>query len=169
MASSVLPSLASATASSRELWAAVPNDDLIAYDLAVILTWAKRNREATDAFEKAVGDEPPEYVLGPIIRAYRDQKRFAQAERWARSVQERNPTDASWVKLRGLVLADQGKTKEARALLEPLAAMHPEDAEIWLALGYAALRGRDRAAALRAYKEALRLQPENREAMDAIA
>ena len=158
-----------AIAALRELLAAAPSDRLVAYDLAVILTWVGRNREATDAFEKAGGEEPPEYVLGPIIRAYRDQKRFAEAERWARAAQQRYPLDASWAKLLGLVLADQGKTKEARALLEPWAAKQPDDAEIWLALGYASLRSRDRFGTLRAYGQALRFQPENREAMAAMA
>ena len=72
-------------------------------------------------------------------------------------------------KLLGLVLADQGKTKEAMALLEPWAAKQPDDAEIWLALGYASLRGKDRFGTLRGYGQALRLQPENREAMGAMA
>ena len=158
-----------AIAALRELLAAAPGDPLVAYDLAVVLTWVGRNREATDAFEKAGGDEPPEYVLGPIIRAYRDQKRFAEAERWARAAERRYPVDASWAKLLGLVLADQGKTKEAVALLEPWAATQPEDAEIWLALGYASLRSKDRFGTLRAYGQALRFQPENREAMGAMA
>lgn len=43
-----------AIAALRELLAAAPNAALVAYDLAVILTWAGRNREATEAFEKAV-------------------------------------------------------------------------------------------------------------------
>ena len=113
--------------------------------------------------------DPPEYVLGPIIRAYRDQKRFAEAERWARAAMARYPLDATWAKLLGLVLADQGRTKEALALLEPWAATQPYDAEIWLALGYASLRSGDRFGTLRGYGQALRIQPENREAMSAMA
>jgi biofilm PGA synthesis protein PgaA len=158
-----------AVAALQELLTAAPRDRLVAYDLAVVLTWVGRNREATDAFEKAGGEEPPEYVLGPIIRAYRDQKRFAEAERWARAAGQRYPTDASWATLLGLVLADQGKTKEALALIEPWAAKQPDEAEIWLALGYASLRGGDRFGTLRGYGQALRFQPENREAMRAMA
>lgn len=66
-------------------------------------------------------------------------------------------------------LADQGKTKEARALLEPWATKEPDDAEIWLALGYASRRAGDPFGTLRGYGEALRVQPENREAMAAMA
>ena len=54
-------------------------------------------------------------------------------------------------------------------MLEPWAATQPYDPEIWLALGYAALRSGDRFETLRAYGQALRLQPKNREAADAMA
>ena len=67
------------------------------------------------------------------------------------------------------MLADQKRSEEALVLLEPWAATQPEDAEIWLALGYAALRSNDRFETLRAYGQALRLQPTNREAADAMA
>jgi biofilm PGA synthesis protein PgaA len=67
------------------------------------------------------------------------------------------------------VLADQKRTNEAIALFEPWAATQPYDPEIWTALGYAALRSGDRFETLRAYGQALRLQPNNREAADAMA
>jgi biofilm PGA synthesis protein PgaA len=157
-----------AIAALRKLLAENPSDQLVAFDLAVILTWASRSREATDTFEEAGGAEPPEYVLGPVIRAYRDQKRFAEAERWAREAVQHYSSDATWKKLLALVLADRGRTKEAIETLTPLAAANPDDAEVWLALGYASLRAGDYAAARRNYGEALRLQPKNREAARAI-
>jgi poly-beta-1,6 N-acetyl-D-glucosamine export porin PgaA len=159
----------SAISALRELLATTPDDALARYDLAIILTWVGRNREATDAFEKVNEAQPPDYVLAPIIRAYRDQKRFAEAERWARTAQERSSLDATWAKLLALVLTDQDQTREALELLEPWAVARPDDAELWLALGYASLRSKDRFGALRAYGQALRLQPENREAMGAMA
>ena len=158
-----------AIAALRKLLTENPGDSLVAFDLAVILTWAKRPREATDVFERAGNTEPPEYALGPMIRAYRDQKQFAKAERWARVAGERFPQDAAWKKLRGLILADQGRTAEALTLLKPMTTENPTDAEIWLALGYAARRAKDRANALRNYRQALLLQSDNREAADAIA
>ena len=67
------------------------------------------------------------------------------------------------------MLTDQKRSEEALVLLKPWAATQPEDAEIWLALGYAALRSGDRFETLRAYGQALRLQPTNREAADKLA
>jgi hypothetical protein len=52
-------------------------------------------------------------VLGPIIRAYRDQKRFKEAERWAFEAAKRYPLDPTWIKLRGLVLADPGEDERS--------------------------------------------------------
>jgi hypothetical protein len=71
-------------AALRKLLAEGTDDPLAANDLAVILTWVNRPREATDAFERGSAVEVPDYVLAPIVRAYRDQKRFAEAEWWAR-------------------------------------------------------------------------------------
>jgi biofilm PGA synthesis protein PgaA len=77
--------------------------------------------------------------------------------------------DSTYAKLLALVLADQKRGKEATELLKPWAATQPDDPEIWLALGYAALRSGDRFGTLRAYGEALRLLPDNREAAKAMA
>ncbi len=158
-------------AALRKLLAEGSQDPLVAYDLAVTLTWVNRPREATDVFEKAnsTATEIPTYALAPMVRAYRDQKRFAEAEQWAREGQRRYPMDSTWAKLLALVLADQKRGKEATELLKPWAATQPYDPEIWLALGYAARQSGDRFGTLRGYGEALRLQPNNREAAEAVA
>jgi hypothetical protein len=59
---------------------------------------------SADAFERARAGEVPAYVLPPIIRAYRDQKRFAEAERWALEGQRRYPMDSTWPTLLGLLI-----------------------------------------------------------------
>jgi predicted Zn-dependent protease len=122
----------------RKLLADKTDDPLVAYDLALILTWMNRPREATEAFEHADLTQVPAYVLALIVRAYRDQKRFAEAEWWAREGQRQYPIDSTWPKLLALVLTDQKRSEEAFVLLKPWAATQPEDAEIWLALRRAA-------------------------------
>ena len=116
-------------AALRKLLAEGTQDPLVAYDLAVILTWVNRPREATDVFEKAnsTATEIPTYALAPMVRAYRDQKRFAEAEQWAREGQRRYPMDSTWAKLLALVLADQKRGKEATELLKPWAATQPDE------------------------------------------
>jgi Flp pilus assembly protein TadD len=112
-------------------------------------------REAIEAFEQTGMQEVPDYVLAPIIRAYRDQKRFAGAERWARAGAKEDPLDLTYPKLLGLVLADQGHIADALAVLQPLTTTQPDDPEVWLALGYASQRAKDRFAILRNYGQAL--------------
>jgi len=63
----------------RTLLTASPSDTATAFDLAVVLEWAGRPREATDAFERTGVAEPPEYVLGAMVRAYRTERRWAEA------------------------------------------------------------------------------------------
>src|SRR3954463_12584649 len=68
-----------AVSTLRALLAASPSDTAVGFDLAVILEWAGRPREATDGFERTGVAEPPEYVLGAMLRAYRTQKRWPEA------------------------------------------------------------------------------------------
>ena len=158
-----------AIAALNKLIAADEDQPAASFDLAVVLTWVDRPGDATAAFEKAGGAPPPEYVLAPVIRAYRDQQRFADAERWARDGVARFPENATLAVLLGLVLADQGHATEAIERLEPWAARRPDDAEIWLALGYASLQARERFQALLAYAKARRARPDDAEASRSMA
>ena len=63
-----------------------------------------------------------------MIRPYRDQGRFGEAERWAREGMRRFPIDGTWPKLLALVLADQQHAGEAITLLKTWAAAQPRTA-----------------------------------------
>ncbi len=91
------------------------------------------------------------------VRALRDRKEFAAAEAAARAGLRRHPGDAAFALILGLVLADQGRADEARAVLRGVARGRP--LELLLAEGYAAEVGRDPFAALDAYAAAARLAP----------
>src|SRR5271169_3740808 len=75
----------------RQILADHPDDKEAALDLAVVLTWAKRPREATDVFERAGVTAPPDWVLLAMARAYRDQQRLADAQRVTREGRLRFP------------------------------------------------------------------------------
>ena len=120
-----------AIASLRALAQAAPSDTGVRFDLAVVLQWAGRSREATDVFESTRAVESPEYVLSAMTRAYRDQQRWADAVRLAAEGSRRFPESADW----------------------PLAAR--------LAEAGAALQAGDLYAALRAYLAARLLAPDD--------
>ena len=117
-----------AISSLQALARAAPSDTGVRFDLAVVLQWAGRPREATDVFESTRATEAPEYVLSAMTRAYRDQQRWADAARLAAEGGRRFPESAEW----------------------PLAAR--------LAEAGAALEAGDSYAALRAYLAAQRLR-----------
>ncbi len=85
-----------AIAQLQALARAAPSDIAVQFDLAVVLQWAGRPREATDVFEGASATEAPEYVLSAVTRAYRDQQRWADAARLAGEGARRFPGRVEW-------------------------------------------------------------------------
>jgi biofilm PGA synthesis protein PgaA len=120
-----------AISSLRALAQATPSDAAVRFDLAVVLQWAGRSREATDVFENMRGAEVPEYVLSTMTGAYRDQQRWTDAAVVAAEGSRRFPSSVEW----------------------PIAAR--------LAEAGAALQAGDSFAALRAYLAARLLAPDD--------
>src|SRR6185312_13319 len=115
----------------RALAQAAPSDAGVRFDLAVVLQWAGRSREATEVFENMRGTEAPEYVLSTMTGAYRDQQRWTDATVVAAEGSRRFPSSVEW----------------------PIAAR--------LAEAGAALQAGDSFAALRAYLAARLLAPDD--------
>ena len=90
-------------AALQSLLAAGDKSPETAFDLAVILIWAKRPKEATDMFERTNSTEAREDVLLAVTRAYWDQRRYDEGERLAREGLKRFPDHVEWVKLIGLI------------------------------------------------------------------
>ncbi len=120
-----------AISSLQALALAAPSDTGVRFDLAVVLQWAGRSREATEVFESTRATEAPEYVLSAMTRAYRDQQRWADAAALAVEGGSRFPSSTEW----------------------PLAKR--------LAEGGVALEAGDSFAALRAYLAARQLAPDD--------
>ena len=135
------------------------------HDLIVVLTWAGRTEDALKIYEqRGIAAVAPDYVQSAVARAYRSRGAHAQAERIARAVIEKNPDDLAWRIFLALVMTDQGRAAEADLLLQELTEKNPGNADAWLARGYAAKTLGQPFAAMRAYAEVQRLQPQNAEA-----
>ena len=120
-----------AISSLQALAQAAPSDSRVRFDLAVVLQWAGRSREATDVFESTRATEAPEYVLSAMTRAYLHQQRWTDAAALVTEGDRRFPGSTEW----------------------PLAARLVE--------GGAALEAGDTFAALRAYLAARQLAPDD--------
>ena len=96
-----------AVSALRALLAASPSDTATAFDLAVVLEWAGRPREATDVFERTGVAEPPEYVLGAMLRAYRTERRWAEAGALAAQGARRFPANPQWPLAGWMVRGDE--------------------------------------------------------------
>jgi biofilm PGA synthesis protein PgaA len=115
----------------RALAQAAPSDTGVRFDLAVVLQWAGRHREATDVFESTRATEAPEYVLSAMTRAYRDQQRWADAAKLSAEGGSRFPASAEWPL--AARLAEAGAALQAGDLYAALgaylaaAALAPDD------------------------------------------
>jgi biofilm PGA synthesis protein PgaA len=101
-------------------------------------------------------------------REARNAKDFESAEELAREGEERFD-DPVWPITLALILADQGKSAEALAVLAAPREGELPRVDLLMAEGYANQRGGDSWAALLAYGEVLLAQPDNAEAKDAVA
>jgi biofilm PGA synthesis protein PgaA len=144
--------------------AAGADDGLVAMDLVTLLQQAGRAEEAAAEFAKAARPDAPSYALLATTRANRDLRRTAEAERLAREGARRFRDEPVWPLLLSLVLSDAGRSGEALALLRSPAAAGARPVERRLAEAYAHRRAGDRVAALRAYADAMALDPTNDEA-----
>src|SRR6478609_1234145 len=118
----------------RTLLTASPSDTATAFDLAVVLEWAGRPREATDVFERTGVAEPPEYVLGAMVRAYRTERRWTEAGALAAQGARRFPADPQWQLVGWMVRGDEatasGDQFAALSAYLHAAQLAPDDAGI---------------------------------------
>lgn len=141
-------------------------DPLVPLDLAVILAQSGQAADAVAVYEKAAPSQPPSYVLLAVTRAYRDLKQFDRAAALGRSGLQRFPGEPTWPILLALILADQGKTEEAAAMLGTGPASQAPERERLLALAYVDRRAGKPFEALRGYEVVLARDPKNAEARD---
>jgi biofilm PGA synthesis protein PgaA len=155
--------MAEAQADLRAMLAAGDTDGLVAMDLATLLQQDHKPEEAVAVFEKATLARPPDYALLAATRAYRDLRRYGDAERLAHLGLQQFPAQAVWPLLLSLVLSDSGRPREALAILHQPAAERAPAVDRLLAEGYAWRRAGKPYQAIAVYTKALELAPTNKE------
>ena len=152
---------AEAQAALRAMLAAGTDDGLVAMDLTTLLQQDGKSSEAVAVFEKAASPESPDYALLAATRAYRDLRRYADADRLAREGMRRFPNDTVWPLILSLVLSDEGNSAEALAVPRQPVAQRAPPVERLLAEAYAWRQAGDPFKAMRAYSDAIKAAPAN--------
>lgn len=160
--------MAGALQALRGMIAAGTYDRLVAMDLVTLLQQDGKAAEAVAVWERAADRDPPEYALLAATRAYRDVRRYNEASALARQGLDRFPGSDVWPVLLALTLTDAGRTQEALETLRRY-GRRANPLERRLAEAYAFRRAGDNWAALRAYAEANRISPNNKEARSEVA
>jgi biofilm PGA synthesis protein PgaA len=158
-----------AIASLKQQMAQGSQDPLLPFDLAVLLQQNGSNGEAIALFERAGSATAPEYAMLALARAYRDEKRFDDAQRLIAEGRRRFPGNATWIIVQALTLTDAGRAEQALALLAQPAAQRADPIERKLAEAHARQAANQPFEALRLYMDVLRLAPDNSSARNEVA
>ncbi|MEN9543180.1 MAG: poly-beta,6 N-acetyl-D-glucosamine export porin PgaA, partial [Pseudomonadota bacterium] len=112
--------------------------------------------------------QTPGYVRIEMARSYRRLDRLDNAERLARNGMALEPAEPSWSLLLAMVLAEQNRPAEARAVIDARLAQDPNDLEARLASGYVHRLAQAPFAAIADYQQVLAQQPGQPEAAQAL-
>jgi tetratricopeptide (TPR) repeat protein len=153
--------LGPATEVAREAISLEPHEPFCYYALALIFKERNRFKEAQDAITQALELRPDhaEY-LGLAALLWAQQKEWQRALELATRGLELQPTNRLCGHARALALVKTGKMAQARELLDAMLERDPDNALVQANLGWVALERNDREAALRAFRESLRIDPE---------
>ncbi|HEX6811964.1 MAG TPA: tetratricopeptide repeat protein [Planctomycetota bacterium] len=163
---------ASTAVAARDLLAVRPENGLGWFRLGGALADMARYREAFAALRRALGlarAADRDLVHWRIAEAHDARGALRLAERHYRLAVAANPDEASWRIMLGALLARMGRLREAAAVHRRAVRckLGPRD-EAWLNLGLV-LRAQERhAEARQCFRRALRLDPRDRDAKQAL-
>lgn len=143
-----------------------PESDILRYNFGVVLHRQERFPEATEQYAQAIKISPayvdPRVNLGIVAERLGD---YAQAERHLRVALQIEPTNRAARFAFARLRAQQGRHHEAANMYEQLTREYPDDLDVHVNLGAALEAVGDRAAAEAHYREALRIDPNDPDAL----
>lgn len=153
--------LAKAEKTAQDALIKYPSDSLLSLLLATVYAETDRIPLAVSLLEKHIAAQPSDTeAVQELIRLYINN---GQEEKAAGLISRLPKTDESKETdlFHASVLLTVGRVAEAKALLEELSAKQPDNAEVWLELGYLHEQEKQTGEALKAYHKAAELLPGN--------
>ena len=148
----------------RSRLAAKPEDMAAWQQLGAILANSGRQREAVDAFAKAVAlGAPVAAFCAPYAIALSSLGRHQEAAALVAPVQARKPKDFALANLLGVMLRRAGSFDEAAQMLKTAQRLDPKSASPWQNLGNLEEARGNLTEAAEAFQQGVRLDPRNGE------
>lgn len=127
--------------------------------LGQTLLAAGQEQEAEEAFDELLRDHPQMHRLAQAASLHRDG-RFDQAEAIYRELLQRDPDDASVLRLFGVLALDSGHYRNAATLLQRAVTLAPQFRAAWIDLCRAQMELHDLDDAIASAKRAIALSPD---------
>ena len=142
------------------------------YDYILMLSWTGDSDAVIGFAPRIDPSQAPDYALQALGRAARNIDRPAEARPYYQVLLERNPHNVDAMIGKALCLAEEGNTDQSLQALRKLLFLYPSGShleEVWSGLGYVSALAGNPSDSRYYYRQALGLNPMNREAQNALA
>ncbi len=146
-----------------------PERDGFLHDLAVVLSWSGDDRGAVGLLPRIDPYRAPRYVVAILARSARNTGLSGIALDYYEALLQRWPDDEEGRIGLALALASAGEYERARRRIAAFLRDRPGSTEGWRARAWINTRAGDPLRAAAAWREVLRLVPEDREALRGLA
>lgn len=142
-----------------------PDNSQLLYDQTVVFSWAGQD---TDVLRNATLIDPetaPDYVLGPVAKAWRNSSDFDSAEYWYSKLLARDDANEDARIGLAMTLADAGKPDEALSIIAEAPLDAQDTVPLILTEAYVYRLSGQFMEALASYQQALEIEPLNQTAL----
>ena len=137
-----------------------PDDSLLTLMLSGVYSENGQAPKAIQVLEKFLSKKQSAEITEELVRLYLNEGMTEKASDLLGKMPER-PQNVESELFRARVLISVGRTDEAKTLLNKLIADDPEFYDAWVELGFIAEKEKDSDEAIKAYRKAISILPEN--------
>lgn len=148
----------------RALRKQAPDDPRLLYDEALVLLWSGQAPLALERVETVPPRTLPTYLLEPLAPAARDAGRPDLAAGYYAALLHREPVAPTPYLAAAMVEAERGFPQAALVRLGAVGGRWADHFDYWMALGYVRGLAGDAHGAVTAYRHAVRLDPQSKDA-----
>ena len=142
-----------------------PDDSQLMYDQTVVFSWAGHDTEVLRNATFIDPDTAPDYVLGPVAKAWRNSNDFESAEYWYSKLLARDISNEDARIGLAMTLADAGRPDEALSIVAGAPLYEQGTVPLILTEAYVHRLQHQFMEALASYQHALEIEPLNHSAL----